>query len=146
MQLNLSFYKSGKEIKTAIQNRIARLENRLQSQDAELDNFMNDTKKLRSYLIHSANPSFAAPQRLATIHAEDEVTYEEKEHVDNLRRRIHELEQEIRRLKLVIRHLDDNREFELNYNDLVMSAAINLSINPICDNDNPLCIHLIGIT
>jgi predicted RNase H-like nuclease (RuvC/YqgF family) len=120
MPLNLPFFKSGAEIKTAIQNRILQLENRLTVQDTELDEFMNDTKKLRSYLIHSANPSFAAPQRLATIHEAEEVTHEEKEHVDHLCRRILELEQEVRRLKLIVRHLDNDREYELNYNDLVM--------------------------
>ena len=120
MPLNLPFYKTGIEIKAAIKTRIAQLENRLKSQDSELDVFMHDRKKLRSYLIHSANPSFAAPQRLATIHEAEEVTNEEKEHVDNLCRRIQDLEQEIRRLKLITRHLDDEREYELNYNDLVL--------------------------
>jgi hypothetical protein len=120
MSLALPFFKSGKEIKAAITKRIAILEARLKNQDTELDGFMHDTKKLRSYLIHSANPSFAAPQRLATILEEDEITHEEKEHIDHLCRLIYDLEQEIRRLKLVSRHIDDAREFELNINDLVM--------------------------
>lgn len=120
MSLALPFFKTGKEIKAAISKRIAHLAERLKTQDAELDSFMHDTKKLRSYLIHSANPSFAAPQRLATIHEDEEITHEEKEHIDHLCRLIYDLEQEIRRLKLVSRHIDDEREFELNINDLVM--------------------------
>jgi hypothetical protein len=120
MSLALPFFKSGKEIKAAMLKRISILETRLKTQDTELDGFMHDTRKLRSYLIHSANPSFAAPQRLATILADDEITHEEKEHIDHLCRLIYDLEQEIRRLKLVSRHIDDEREFELNLNDLVM--------------------------
>jgi hypothetical protein len=120
MSLALPFFKSGKEIKAAIVKRVSILETRLKTQDTELDSFMHASKKLRSYLIHSANPSFAAPQRLATIHEGDEITHEEKEHIDHLCRLIYDLEQEIRRLKLVSRHIDDEREFELNINDLVM--------------------------
>jgi len=120
MPLNLPFYKSGKAIKEAIQHRVQQLQVRLQTQNVELDTFMHDTQKLRSYLIHSANPTFAAPQRLATLRDKNDVSHEEKEHIDNLCRRILELEQEIRRLKLIQRHLDEEREFELNYNDLVM--------------------------
>ena len=120
MSLALPFFKTGKEIKAAIAKRISHLSERLKSQDFELDSFMHDTKKLRSYLIHSANPSFAAPQRLATIHEEEEISHEEKEHIDHLCRLIYDLEQEIRRLKLVSRHIDDERDFELNINELVM--------------------------
>jgi hypothetical protein len=120
MTLRLPFYKTGKEIKASIKRRNANLQQRLDIQNQELDTFMHDIKKLRSYLIHSANPSFAAPQRLAAIVSSDEITNEEKEHIDNLCLQVYELEQEIRRLKLISRHLDDAREFELNYNDLVM--------------------------
>lgn len=120
MPLRLPFYKTGKEIKTNIQKRIEDLQGRLDIQNQELDIFMHDIKKLRSYLIHSSNPSFAAPQRLAPILGSDDITNEEKEHIDHLCLQVYELEQEIRRLKLITRHLDDAREFELNYNDLVM--------------------------
>lgn len=120
MPLKLPFYKTGQEIKTSIQSRIEHLQARLDTQNQELDAFMHDIKKLRSYLIRSANPTFAVPQRLATIIVPDEISNEEKEHVDHLCQQIHELEQEIRRLRLITRHLDDGREFELNYNDLVM--------------------------
>jgi hypothetical protein len=120
MPLSLPFYKTGKVIKESIKSRIEHLQLRLDTQNQELDAFMHDTKKLRSYLIRSANPTFAAPQRLAAIVVSDEVSNEEKEHVDHLCQKIYELEQEIRRLRLITRHLDDVREFELNYNDLVM--------------------------
>jgi predicted RNase H-like nuclease (RuvC/YqgF family) len=120
MPLNLPFYKTGKEIKEAIKGRINQLQARLSRQDKELDDFMHDTKKLRSYLIHSANPTFAAPQRLATLRDTEDISHEEKEHIDHLCKRIQELEQEIRRLRLITRHLDEVREFELSYNELVM--------------------------
>lgn len=120
MPLRLPFYKAGKEIKENIQKRMNHLQERLDIQNQELDVFMHDIQKLRSYLIHSANPTFAAPQRLAKIVGSDEIIHEEKEHIDHLCQRIYELEQEIRRLKLITRHLDDDREFELNYNELVM--------------------------
>jgi len=49
MALELRFRKTGKEIKTALRNRVAQLEQRLVKRNATLDDFLLDKKKARSY-------------------------------------------------------------------------------------------------
>lgn len=51
--------------------------------------------------------------------SEDDISSEEKEEIDQMLRRILEIEQEIRRLKLTSHHLDPDTVFELTFDDLI---------------------------
>ena len=55
MAIQIVFEKTGREIKTAIQNRRQQLEQRLAARNAALDEFMQNSQKVRSYLIRHSD-------------------------------------------------------------------------------------------
>ena len=120
MALKISFRKQGTEIKTAIDKRLAALQSRLDKRNESLDSLIQDEKRLRSYLIRSSqfNRSHGGYGEY-TLFSEEDISSEEKKEIDQLLRRIFEIQQEIRRLTLIHNHLEDDRVFELDYNDLI---------------------------
>ena len=120
MALELRFRKTGKEIKTALRNRIAQLEQRLVKRNATLDDFLQDKKKVRSYLTRSAQqPWIGHRQGDKALFTQEDISSEEKEEIAQLCRRIYEIEQELHRLNLIAAHLQDDQIFELPFDDLV---------------------------
>lgn len=122
MSLNLRFFKTGNEIKKAIENRLEQLQSRLDSRNSVLDNFLDDRKKVRSYLIRQVEFDFMPHGRqgnASTLYAIGEISSEEKQEVSQLCRRIFDLEQEILKLKLIHKHLNESEKMELTYNDLI---------------------------
>ncbi|MEM6784519.1 MAG: hypothetical protein AAF624_12385 [Bacteroidota bacterium] len=124
MPLRLAFKKSGKQIKEAIAGRLEKLGARLQKRNGELDAFMDNRAKLRSYLVRLGESSWSlhtarANGKPAPLYSKEDISSEEKEEVKQLCQRIFEIEQEMRRLELIRTHLEDDREFELPYEDLV---------------------------
>lgn len=121
--INITFHKTGKEIKAAIQNRREHLELRLAARNAALDEFMRDSKKVRSYMVRQASGStmpvgLHGRSRYA-LYSNADVSSEEAQEVAQLCRRIFEIEQELHRLALVAHHLKDDQVFDLNYDDLI---------------------------
>jgi hypothetical protein len=124
MPLNIVFQKTGKEIKTAIQNRRQQLEARLAVRNQALNEFMQNSKKVRSYLIrHSDVISTMYTRghggRGYVLYSKDDISSEEMQEVAQLCQRIAEIEQELHRLSLIAHHLSDEQVFELNFEDLI---------------------------
>ncbi len=122
MALELTFRKTGEEIKTAIRNRISQLKERLKHRNNELDNFMKDGRKLRSYLVRSVEQNFrlhGVGNQPAPLYSKEDISSEEKEEIRQLCARIFEIEQELKRLYLIKEHLGDDQKFDLPFNDLV---------------------------
>ena len=120
MALELRFTKTGKEIKAAIAGRRTQLKARLEKRNGELDAFMHNPKKLRSYLIRSTEHKWGHGRSgAATLYAKDDISSEEKQEIGQLCRRIYEIEQELHRLLLITSHLRDDQKFDLPFEDLV---------------------------
>lgn len=118
--MDLKFSKTGKEIKRAIQKRRRELLARLERRNAALDVFMDDRVRLRSYLIRSTQGDFGhGPRSSGVLYAQAGIASEEMRQVDQLCRRIFEIESELQRLALIGTHLHDDDHYELAYSDLV---------------------------
>lgn len=117
---NIVFKKTGQEIKAAISNRRIQLEQRLEKRNQALNEFLKETKKIRSYLVRSAVPDFShrGNQGYRLTGAED-ISSEERQEIDQLCQRIFEIEQELLRLSFVVTHLQNEQVFELGIEDLV---------------------------
>jgi len=120
MALTIVFKKTGHEIQAAVASRISALSSRLHKRNMTLDELLNDRAKLRSYLVRSSQRNFGHGGRSDyVLFSENDISSEEKEEIDQLLRRIFEIEQEIRRLKLLSDHIEPERTFELQFNDLI---------------------------
>jgi hypothetical protein len=119
MPIEIKFRKTGAEIKAAIGSRIAQLTERLERRNAALREFMQDERKVRSFMLRSTVPSYTHARQPATLYAQDEISSEEKEEIAQLCRRIFEIEQELHRLELIRFHLKEDQQFELPFEDLV---------------------------
>jgi len=119
--MNIIFRKTGKEIKAAVQKRRTQLEQRLEHRNQALENLLQDTRKVRSYLLRGTqvNWGHGSGQRGYELYGKDDISSEEQEEITQLCRRTFEIEQELRRLALITRHLDDEQIFDLSYQDLV---------------------------
>ena len=119
MQHELKFRKSGKEIKEAIKKRITQLQQRLEKRNELLDDFMSDSKQLRSYLIRSTQQKWMHGGGEAVLYGKDDISSEAKEEISQLCRRIFEIEQELHRLAIASTHLSDDSVFDLTFNELI---------------------------
>jgi hypothetical protein len=120
MSLEIRFKKSGKQIKDALSSRLVQLQQRLDKRNAILDEFIEDKKKVRSYLIRSTERNYGGHgggER--TLFSQGDISSEEKEEMAQLCRRVYEIEQEMHRLNLISAHLQDDQVFDLLFNDLV---------------------------
>lgn len=120
MPVNVTFNKTGKEIKAAIANRVSALQERLDKRNESLDVLLKDEKRLRSYLVRSSQQNLGHGNRGGyTLNTPDDISSEDKDQIDQMLRRINEIQQEILRLKLIANNIEERRTFELSYNDLV---------------------------
>lgn len=121
--VKLTFKKTGKDIKEAIKSRRTQLKQRLEKRNMDLDVFMQDMKKLRSYLVRSSENDVLwmehRGERPIQLYSQDDISSEEREEISQLCRRIFEIEQERYRLALIATHLADEEEIELSFEDLV---------------------------
>lgn len=120
MAKGLRFKKTGREIKVAVGKRVEQLQQRLARRDRALDEFLQDRGMVRSLLVRALggrvryrNPADAAP-----LHAEVDISGEQMEEVRKVCERIFELEEELRRLRLLVAHLADDEVFELSFAQL----------------------------
>ena len=117
--MDIIFRKSGKEVKAAVKNRCAQLEQRLQRRNQALNDFLKDTPKVRSYLIRSTRPDYSHGRGGYVLCGPADISSEERQEMDQLCDRIFEIEQELHRLALVVAHLDDGAVFDLTLDQLV---------------------------
>jgi len=117
---NIVFIKTGKEIKQAVSTRREQLEARLAARNEDLDEFLQDAGKVRSYVVRRSEPVYGhhGGQRYV-LYSREDISSEERERVDQLCRRIFEIEQELHRLSLITTYLRDEDAFSLNFNDLI---------------------------
>ncbi|MEM1027113.1 MAG: hypothetical protein AAGJ38_03430 [Planctomycetota bacterium] len=114
------FTKSGKEIKQAVSGRIEQLRGRLEKRNLDLEEFMKDTQKLRSFLIRSSVHEFRGHgTHASTLYSQDDISSEEKDRIKQICARVFEIEQEIHRLNLIGNHLKDDQVFEIPFDELV---------------------------
>lgn len=116
---NITFRKTGAESKAAVQRRREQVRQRLEKRNAALDEFMQNPRRVRSYLIRSGQAQWGHGQRGYTLTSREDISSEEREEIDQLCQRIYEMEQELRRLALITQHLDDDQVFELSFDDLI---------------------------
>ncbi len=118
---NLVFIKTGKEIKAAIQTRKVQLQSRLEKRNVALDEFLKDTRKVRSYVVRGANNLFYGHERneASILVGANEISSEERQEIQQVCARIHEIEQELYRLSVIEAHLDDKQKMELDLDDLL---------------------------
>ncbi|MBL8092419.1 MAG: hypothetical protein JNJ43_18950 [Anaerolineales bacterium] len=117
---NIVFKKTGREIKSAISNRRTQLEQRLEKRNQSLNEFLKESKKVRSYLIRSAIPDFGHRGNIGyRLIGTDDISSEERQEIDQLCQRIFEIEQELLGLSFVVTHIQDDQVFELTIEDLV---------------------------
>jgi hypothetical protein len=117
--MHLVFRKTGREIKLPLQHRRTQLQERLTRRNQALDAFLADTKKVRSYLVRSAQPTYGHGTRGATLYGLDDISSEEQEEISQLCQRIFELEQELYRLAAIASHLPDEQMVELTLDELL---------------------------
>ena len=123
MPLELTFPKSGAEIKEAIGRRLEQLQARLTRRSKQLDELMDDRQRLRSYLIRGNEQPWGHNVRPGTsshLASPTDISSEERDEIRQLCRRVNEIEQEIKRLTLIRAHLKDDQLFQLPYDDLVL--------------------------
>jgi hypothetical protein len=118
--MDITFQKTGREIKTAVQTRRTQLLQRLERRNQALDAFMQDPRKVRSYLVRSSQPYWSHERQTGPIlYSADDISSEEQQEITQLCQRIFEIEQELHRLALLVTHMDDNQVFELELDDLI---------------------------
>jgi hypothetical protein len=110
----LVFKKTGAQIKDAARRRIADLEQRLAKRNGQLDSFMEDRQLLRSYLVREPDNDWPhGGQR------RQETPSEEHQEITELCRRICTIEKDLVQLRMVVTHMDDEKEFDLAFDDMV---------------------------
>jgi hypothetical protein len=120
MSIAIEFIKTGKEIKDAVQKRRQQLQDRLDKRNQSLDEFMKDSRKVRSYMVRQSQTAGGHYGRAGvTLYSKDDISSEEMQEVYQLCQRILEIEQELHRLQLLVIHLKDDQVFKLSYEDLV---------------------------
>lgn len=120
MPIQITFRKTGKEIKQAVAQRQQQLRSRLEKRNQVLNEFMQDAKKVRSYMVRSSRYDYGHGGRSGyVLFSQDDISSEEKQEIQQLCNRIFEIEQELHRLALVAAHLDDKQVLELTIDDLI---------------------------
>lgn len=119
-KFQITFRKTGREVKEAIAQRLAQLQSRLEKRNQILSEFMSDPKKVRSYMVRSSRYEYGHSGRTGyVLFSQDDISSEEKQEIQQLCNRIFEIEQELHRLSLVVAHLSDDQPLDLTLDDLI---------------------------
>jgi hypothetical protein len=121
MPIQITFRKTGKEIKQAVARRQQQLESRLGRRNQILAEFMKDSNKVRSYMVRNSRPEYGGHGGRGgyVLFSQNDISSEEKQEIQQICLRIFEMEQELHRLALVVAHLDDKQVLELTLDDLI---------------------------
>src|SRR5579863_792893 len=106
----IKFQKKGSEIKEAVRARCAALRARLDHRNKALDALMGDRKKLRSYLVLSVERRYGMHEGSGELRGQSDISSEEIEDINQLCKRIREIEADLYRLEMVLAHLEDTKE------------------------------------
>ena len=110
----LVFKKTGAQIKDVARRRIADLEQRLAKRNAQLDNIIDDRQLLRSYLVREPDNDWPhGGQR------RQDSPSEEHQEITELCRRICTIEKDLIQLRMVVTHMQDDKEFDLAFDDMI---------------------------
>jgi hypothetical protein len=110
----LVFRKTGAQIKAAATRRIADLEQRLAKRNAQLERFMEDKPLMRSYLVREPENDWPhGGQR------RQETPSEEHQEITELCRRICTIEKDLIQLRMVVTHMQDDKEVDLAFDDMI---------------------------
>jgi hypothetical protein len=112
----LIFQKTGRDIKLAAAKRLEQVQQRLKRRNQALEDFMQDSERVRSYLVRSSRQNWGHGG--SSLYSEGDISSEQMEETRQLCERIFALEAEEKRLALTIAHLDDKQSFELTYDQL----------------------------
>ena len=115
----VNFTKTGAEIKAAAEIRCEQIQQRLDHRLGALDEFMTDSQMVRSYLIRTAAGSRHMGGREPELWTKDDVSSEQLEEVRKTCERVYALQQELRQLQLLTKHIADDKTFDLTINDLI---------------------------
>ena len=78
----ITFRKSGREVKEAIAQRLAQLQSRLEKRNQILSEFMSDPKKVRSYMVRSSRYEYGHGGRTGyVLFSQDDISSEEKQEI-----------------------------------------------------------------
>jgi len=83
---------------------------------------MNNPQKIRSYILRNTQYNYSHGSRYfsgGTLYGSEHISSEEVEEISQMCKRVMEIEQEIGKLHLILKHLKDEQEFELNFDELV---------------------------
>lgn len=121
MPIQITFRKTGQEIKQAVERRQEQLHSRLDRRNQILTEFLKDSNKVRSYMVRSSRPEYGGHGRHGgyVLFSQDDISSEEKQEIQQICLRIFEMEQELHRLALVVAHLDNEQVLELTLDDLI---------------------------
>lgn len=112
----LLFEKTGAEIKTAVEARISQISSRLERRNKALDEFMEDRSLVRSYLVRSSRGFGSHGQE--TLWSGGDISGEQLVEIRQLCNRIYVLEDQLRTLQRIVKHIDTQKVFELNEQDM----------------------------
>ncbi len=111
----VNFEKTGAEVKTAIESRLADLASRLRKRDAELNEVMADSARLRSYLVRDRdNDNYYRGSQF-----KGEIPSEDHQRITELCTRICLIEKDLSRLSVIRDNTKDDQVFKLSYEELV---------------------------
>ena len=114
----IRFKKTGKTIKASIEIRCQDLEGRLALRNEGLEKLLDDRQKVRSYMLRQSQGmrhEYGNPPIMTDNH----ILSEEVEEINQMCKRLYQLEQEIGQLRLIQSHLTDDEVFELDLADLI---------------------------
>ncbi len=122
--MNVTFRKTGIEIKDAVHRHRTELQARLDKRNKALDELIANPIKVRSYLISASEPptwmaNHVSGRKGYALRSKDDISSEEKEEIRQMCERIFEIEQELNRLALLTKHLNDEQVFDLSMDDLI---------------------------
>lgn len=100
----------------------ASLEARLVKRNVEFDKLLEDPKRISSYILRNTQTNYSHGQRFSSggpLYGRDHSSSEEVEEINQLCTRAMEIGQEVSRLNLVLKHLSDDQEFNLDFEELM---------------------------
>lgn len=120
---NSQFKKTGEEFKKILKKKIGELQMRLAKRNEILEGLLNDRKRLRSYLLRSANPNFNGGGHVRTSNISsfgpEHIGIEEVEEIKHLCSRIFEIENEIKTCQTLENNLKNEDTIRLSLSELL---------------------------
>ncbi len=118
-----TFKKSGAEFKKVLSKKIEELKMRLGKRNKVLEELLSDKRRLRSYLLRSANPIGRGHgggwNSELSSYGQEHIGIEEVEEIKHLCGRIFQIENEIKTYQTLKNNLNDSDTVELTLQELM---------------------------